>query len=107
EIIVKATMKRIRENAPKTKQRRITMVICTKCGDKVGTTGWGDRCYGCQLDPLLPQWYQDAEQYVHFQDLAIPSRATAHPKTGLDILDQTPLRLSQIALPIGLNPHRI
>lgn len=83
------------------------MVICTQCGDKVGTTGWSDRCYGCQLDPLLPEWYERQERYYYFADPSIPPIATQHPRTGIGLLDNTPLRLSQLALPKAFNPHRM
>ena len=82
------------------------MAICIQCNSQIETPGKEGLCYGCYLDGLIPDWYQGKERYHHFFDPMIPSVATCHPKTGIELLDRTPKRLSQIVLPKSFTIRR-
>ena len=74
---------------------------CPECG---GQRERPDQptCYGCYLDTLIPNGYEEREAYRYdpaWQKL----RATRHPKTGVPILDATPTRPSEM----GLRPGKL
>lgn len=72
--------------------------ICATCGEKLEQAWHGELCYGCHLDALIPGDYHIAEQYAYDPDFG-QINATAHPPTGVEILDSTPLRLSRVVIP--------
>jgi hypothetical protein len=56
--------------------------------------------YGEYLDGLVPAAYEGREQYAY--DPAVGHRnATAHPPTGVPVLDQTPQRIRDVAETAG------
>ncbi|HUX16640.1 MAG TPA: hypothetical protein VMW52_09225, partial [Phycisphaerae bacterium] len=78
------------------------------CGRELPTTyvGSGGRCYDCYLAGLLPGWYQRAERYSPVPGGAL-TNATARPKTGIELLDGTPPRLSEVGFRAVMLPsHR-
>lgn len=77
---------------------------CAKCGGKV-ENGRSRICYGCHLDSLIPAGYQIREQYV-FDKAWRKLNATKSPRTGVDLLDLTPIRLCDMVLPKGLQLPR-
>ena len=72
---------------------------CPICGDKRENPN-AAVCYGCYLDALVPRWYPAAEEYA-YDPIWQHQNATAKPRTGIDLLDGTPTRISE--LPHGPN----
>jgi len=69
---------------------------CAACGGRAEHASTSGLCYGCYLDGLLPRDYESRERYVFDMPSGIP-RATAHPPTGVSVLDapSRPLFLSR------------
>ena len=78
--------------------------ICAMCGEKLEQAWHGELCYGCHLDSLIPSDYPQREEYTYDTDYG-HQNATRHPPIGVPILDDTPLRIHQIATLV--NPRRI
>ena len=77
---------------------------CGTCGQKT-ENGRGTICYGCYLDSLIPRGYEGREKY-YYDGIYKIYRALLRPKTGVALLDSTPLRLSELDLPKGLTRPR-
>ena len=75
---------------------------CERCGDRV-ENGRSAVCYACFLDGLIPNptRYYRREEYA-YTEAHSGGNATKHPPTGNKLLDSTPLRISQVWLPKGL-----
>ncbi len=79
---------------------------CTNCGQKTPEHLLArGLCPGCQLDTWIPVGYQKSERYQYVEAYR-HKNATKNPATGLDILDGTPVRLSQAAVPKSTNLPR-
>jgi hypothetical protein len=80
---------------------------CSKCGELTPVYQLNQGlCEGCKLDTWLPKRYHNREGYEYIPEYK-HYNATRHPKTGVPLLDMTPLRLSQIAFPKGVRPCRV
>ena len=79
---------------------------CSTCGGKIESPRPGLRtCYGCHLDTLIPPDYPAKELY-EFDLVWGRSNATAHPETGVPILDDNRPLLREIAERIGVDRLR-
>jgi len=69
--------------------------ICEACGGRIETPGKEGVCYACYLDGLIPPGYELLENYV-FDPGFRHRNATDHPPTGVQILDDTPVRIRDV-----------
>lgn len=71
---------------------------CRICDGKLEEPWRNGVCYGCHLDTFIPADYTRKERYAYDPAFA-QINATAHPLTGVEILDSTPTRVSQAMVP--------
>jgi len=84
--------------------------VCPACGGQCEDPSRdAGLCYGCHLDALVPDGYEDAEAYEAVTlgvgkpgKVAVYWRARRRPPTGVAILDDPPpVRVAEIVLRAG------